>query len=76
VTAEIHFPERTRLDPALKSVIRPLPTYHLNEGIITELIQIINKVSSDVGLSSEQIQEKLLLFKGDLATTKLIGTTI
>jgi len=62
------FPVRRRLDRHAKPNIMTLPTYALNEGIISELIDVIYRVADDIGLSHKQREENLIMFKGDLAT--------
>lgn len=63
-------PEVYRLDPTKRSEIMPLPTFNLNEGIISEVIQIIEQVSKVIGLSDKQKEECLIPFKGDQATSR------
>jgi len=44
------------LDPQNKPEIITLPTYDLNEGVMSELIQILNKIQSHIGLTPEQVK--------------------
>jgi hypothetical protein len=63
-------PKLYRLDPSKRPEILPLPTFNLNEGIISKVIQIIEQVSQVLGLSQEQKEECLIPFKGDQATSR------
>ena len=58
------------LDPQNKPEIITLPTYDLNEGVMSELIQILNKIQSHIGLTPEQVKRNILLFKGDFMTVR------
>ena len=60
------------IDPREAPEIQPLPTYDCNEGVINEVIEIINTIQSDVGLSESQAEEQLFLFCGDLMTVRNI----
>jgi hypothetical protein len=57
------------LDRRRSPEILPLPTYHLDEGIIDDLIEILYNVQKDIGLSDEQATSKTVPFRGDLLTT-------
>jgi hypothetical protein len=63
-------PKVYRLDPSKRAEILPLSTFNLNEGVISEVIQIIEQVSQVIGLSQEQKEECLITFKGDQATLR------
>jgi hypothetical protein len=57
------------LDRRQSPEILPLRTYHLDEGMIDELIKILYNVQADIGLSDEQATSKTVPFRGDLLTT-------
>ena len=52
--------------------IHPLPTYDLNEGEISGVIEILNCIKTDFSLSETQCQTQLFLFCGDLMTIRNI----
>ena len=62
-------PTILQLDPKERPIITTLPTYKLNEGEISDIIDIHYRIRDDIGLSSEQVQENIVNFKGDLLTT-------
>jgi hypothetical protein len=62
------FPSRRRLDSDAKPKILTLPTYPLNEGIIGELTEVIQRVADDLGMTVEQRENTTWNFKGDLGT--------
>jgi hypothetical protein len=57
------------LNPRDPPEILPLRTYHLDEGIIDELVDVLYLVQGDIGLSEEQATSKIMAFRGDLLTT-------
>jgi len=48
--------------------ILPLPTYDLNEGVINEVIKILDYIQSDIGLLDEYAIKNLLMVHGDFMT--------
>jgi hypothetical protein len=66
-------PDIFPIDPSQAPEILPLPTYDLNEGVVNEMIEILNSIQSDVGLSETQCTKNLSLFCGDLMTIQNIG---
>jgi hypothetical protein len=58
------------LDPKATPEILTLPLYDLNESKIDEMIKILYNIAEDVGLSKEQVLEKMILFKGDYLTVR------
>jgi hypothetical protein len=60
-------PDLIPLDPQERSTIT-LTTYPLNEGEISDMIDIHYNIRDDIGLSPEQVQTKGLSYKGDLMT--------
>ncbi|TMC20417.1 MAG: hypothetical protein E6J34_12725 [Chloroflexi bacterium] len=48
----------------------PLPTYDQNEGVINEVIKILDYIQSDVGLSDERAIKNLLMVHGDFMTVR------
>jgi hypothetical protein len=52
-----------------RSEILPLPTYPLSESKIVDMIAIHYRIAEHIGLSPEQVQHALLLFKGDYITS-------
>jgi len=50
--------------------IMPLPTYDLNEGVVNDVIKILYKIQTDVGLSPEQRLLVLLMIQGDFMTVR------
>lgn len=66
-------PEIFPIDPSQTPEILPLPTYDLNEGVVNEMIEILNSIQSDIGLSETQCIKNLSLFCGDLMTIQNIG---
>jgi hypothetical protein len=68
VPVTFEFPARRRLDRHAKPKILTLPTYPLNEGIISELTELIGRVADDLGMTVEQRETTTWHFKGDLKT--------
>jgi hypothetical protein len=60
------FPARRRLDRHATPKILTLPTYPLNEGIISELTEVICRVADDLDMTVEQRETTTWHFKGDL----------
>jgi len=58
-------PKIFQLDPQNQPEIITLPMYDLNEDVIAELIKILEKIQSDIGLSPDQVKQNVLLYKGD-----------
>ena len=52
--------------------VHPLPTYDYNEAIVDEVIEILNSIKEDVGMTPCQAEEELFLFFGDLLTVQNI----
>lgn len=52
-----------------RSEILPLPTYPLSESKIVDMIEIHYRIAEHIGLSAEQVQNALILFKGDYMTS-------
>lgn len=65
---DVHRPSVAPLDPKQSAKIHPLPTYALDEGRIDDVIRIYDRIASDVGLTAEQITNKVILCKGDYMT--------
>jgi len=63
-------PKIFQLDPQHRPEIITLPTYDLNEGVIAELIKILEKIQLDIGLSPDQVKQNVLLYKGDFMTVR------
>ena len=63
-------PKIFQLDPQNQPEIITLQTYDLNKGVIAELIKILEKIQSDIGLSSNQTKGNVLLYKGDFMTVR------
>ena len=63
-------PDLVPLDPKERSTITTLPTYPLNEGEISDMIDIHYNIRDDIGLSPEQVQNNVLNYKGDLMTVQ------
>ena len=60
-----------KLDPKKTPEIIPLRTYDLNEGVVSQMIEIINKIKSDIGLTVQQTIENVVMFKGDKGTVDI-----
>jgi hypothetical protein len=54
------------LDHTLRPEIHTRPLYDLNETLMNEMIQMLYRIQDDIGLSSEQVQQNIILHKGDL----------
>jgi hypothetical protein len=67
---ECPMPDLIPLDPKERSTITTLPTYPLNEGEISDMIDIHYNIRDDIGLSPEQVQHNVLNYKGDLMTVQ------
>jgi hypothetical protein len=63
-------PKIIQLDHLSTPEIMTLPTYDLDEAIIADTIKILDRILEDVGMSSEQRKELLILIKGDFLTTR------
>ena len=68
--ANFSMPTIFQLDPQNRPEIITLPTYDLNEGVIAELIKILDKIQSDIDLSSDQIKQNVLFYKSDFMTVR------
>ena len=67
-TVDIPSPTVSPLDSTLRPEIHTLPLYDLNETLMDEMIQVLYRIQKDIGLSEEQVQKNIILFKGDLLT--------
>jgi hypothetical protein len=56
------------LDPKKSAKILTLPAYDKDEGKINDIIDIHYSIKNDIGLSGEQVETNLQLFKGDYMT--------
>lgn len=63
-------PQIYQLDPRERSEIIGLPVKNLDEGQINDTIQILYEFQADMGMSSEQLQDKVINVKGDFATVR------
>ena len=63
---DIPSPTVQPLDYTLRPEIHTLPLYDLNETLMNEMIQILYRIQEDIGLSSEQVQQNIILHKGDV----------
>lgn len=63
-------PKIIQLDHQSIPEIMTLPTYDLDEAILADTIKILNRIFDDVGMSSKQREELLILIKGDFLTTR------
>lgn len=63
-------PVKYVLNKDLRPEIIPLPTYPYNEGVINEVVDLIHKISNQIGLSEAQITENVIMFKGDFLTVR------
>jgi len=68
--SKFSMPKIFELDPQNRPEIITLPTYDLDEGVIAELIKILEKIQSDIGLSPDQVKQNLLFYKGDFLTVR------
>jgi hypothetical protein len=70
--SSIKFPLRElfQIDRADLPEILPLRTYDFNEGVINDVIKILDSIQGDVGFSDERAIENLLMFHGDFMTVR------
>ena len=68
--ANFAMPNICPLDPQKRPEIITLPTYDLNEGVMSELIKILDEIQLDVGMTPEQVKRNLVLYKGDFMTVR------
>lgn len=61
-----------QIDRSKSPRILPSRTLDLNEGETSQMIEILNEITSDVGLSQDQCINNLSLFCGDLNTVQNI----
>lgn len=62
-------PAVQRIDPKAQPKIHVLPTYDLDESRIDDMIEILYRISEDVGLTDVQIENNILAYGGDYFTT-------
>jgi hypothetical protein len=63
-------PEIYPLDHRERSEIFTLPVYPHNEGVVNEMIKILEKIGADIGISEDQVKESIINFKGDFLTVR------
>ena len=68
--SDFSMPKLFELDLQNQPEIITLPTYDLNEGVIAELIKILEKIQSDIGVSHDQVKQNVLLYKGYFMTVR------
>jgi hypothetical protein len=69
-TLNFSMPEIYQLNHRERSEILTLPVYPHNEGIVNEMIKILEKIGADIGISEDQIKENIINFKGDFLTVR------
>ena len=67
---DCELPEVFRIDRSELPELLPLPTYDLNEAVTNDMIQILNKIQTDTGLSEDQCKHGLQFYAGDLMTVE------
>ncbi|HEU0046039.1 MAG TPA: hypothetical protein VFQ43_00375, partial [Nitrososphaera sp.] len=65
-------PEKYQLEHKEKHLVHTLPIYEKNEGAVREMIDILQSIADDLGMTSEQLKNALILFKGDFLTVRNI----
>ena len=65
-------PQMYQLNPKEKHRVHTLPIYEKNEGVVRDMIDILQSISDDLDLKSEQVLTGLILFKGDFLTVRNI----
>ena len=63
-------PQIYPLDAEICNEITSLRVYDLNEAVINDMIQILYKIESDIGLTAQQRQHNVLSFRGDFLTVR------
>ena len=56
-----------------KTEIYTLPTLELNEAVVTDVIEIIKALISELDVDAETLLDKVILFKGDYLTVRNIN---
>ena len=76
---EVKVPDVNHKMPSIEPIdikeaprVHPLPTYDYNKAIVDEVIEILNSIKEDVGITPCQAEEELFLFFGDLLTVQNI----
>ena len=59
--------------PVRKTEIYTLPTLELNEALITDVIEILKELISELDVDPETLLDKVILFKGDYLTVRNIN---
>jgi hypothetical protein len=67
---EFRMPEINPLKRDNPPKIRVMRTYALDEGKISDMISILEKMARDVGMTEKQVEEIIVAFKGDFATVR------
>jgi len=70
--SSIKFPMRElfQIDRTDLPEILTLPTYDFNEGVINDVIKILDTIQGDIGLSDERAIKNLLMIHGDFMTVR------
>ena len=63
-------PNINQIDHKERSEIITLRVYPHNEGVINEMVKILEKIGDDIGISEEQVKENIINFKGDFLTVR------
>lgn len=58
--------------PLQKSDLHTMTTFHNNEAIINEVIEIVKQIVGELDLPAHQLMDKLIIFKGDYMTVRNI----
>ena len=62
--------ELFQIDTADIPTVLPLPTYDLNEGVVNEVIKILDKIQDDVRLPEKARINGLVMLEGDFMTVR------
>lgn len=54
--------------PIQKSDLHTMTTFHKNEAIINEVIEILKQITQELHLPAHELLDKLIIFKGDYMT--------